>query len=110
MDKVLDRKGNLDWLTGHFAQTPFKNSVPLMLSTVTLVELSAGVCSLVGAVGAVFEPLRAFMTVGTGLACLALLMLFFGQRIAKDYPGAASLATYFVVALVSLFLVGHQPR
>jgi hypothetical protein len=40
--------------------------------------------------------------VGLGLVCLALCSLFAGQRIAKDYTGAATLATYFGVALLGL--------
>jgi hypothetical protein len=36
---------------------------------------------------------------------LALTMLFAGQRIAKDYEGAATLATYFGAALLSLLLM-----
>ena len=40
------------------------------------------------------------------LAVLALLMLFFGQRMAKDYGGAAGLVPYFLVAVLSLSLMG----
>jgi hypothetical protein len=42
--------------------------------------------------------------IGLSLACLALVSLFAGQRISKDYVGAAVLATYFGVALIGLFL------
>ncbi|MFT7350264.1 MAG: hypothetical protein ACI8VZ_002587, partial [Candidatus Paceibacteria bacterium] len=29
IDKLIDWKGNLSWLTGHFAETPLKNMVPM---------------------------------------------------------------------------------
>jgi hypothetical protein len=31
-------------------------------------------------------------------------MLFFGQRLAKDYAGAAVLASYFLLVLFGLYL------
>ena len=36
---------------------------------------------------------------------LALLALFFGQRMAKDYAGAAVIAAYFAVAMVGLVVL-----
>jgi hypothetical protein len=36
------------------------------------------------------------------LAALALLFLFAGQRLNKDYGGAAGLVPYFLVALVAV--------
>jgi len=36
----------------------------------------------------------------------ALLMLFFGQRMAKDYTGAAALIPYFILAGSALCLMG----
>ena len=50
IDKILDKKGNLDWLTSHFSNSPFKNVVPLLLFVITIVEVLAGVCSLLGIV------------------------------------------------------------
>jgi hypothetical protein len=39
---------------------------------------------------------------GVSLAGVALLCLLVGQRLAKDYAGAAVIAAYFVVALIGL--------
>ena len=50
IDKVVDRRGNLEWLTGHFAKSPLAGLVPLMLSVITLLELTAGGLSAVGCV------------------------------------------------------------
>ncbi len=105
VDKVVDWKGNLGWLTGHFAKTPLKGMVPLMLATVTLLELAAGAMCGVGAVMVALGKGVDLAVIGLGLAALVLTMLFTGQRIAKDYPGAATLATYFGVVLVGLFLM-----
>ncbi|MCS6795709.1 MAG: DoxX family protein, partial [Raineya sp.] len=54
-DKVLDWKGNLSWLKGHFAKTFLKNSVPLLLGIITITEVASGVLSAVGFVHLIFE-------------------------------------------------------
>jgi hypothetical protein len=43
---------------------------------------------------------------GMAVAACAFLALFFGQRIAKDYTGAAVLPAYFLVALFGLYMTG----
>ncbi len=70
LDKVFDWKGNLEWLTGHFANSPLKGMVPLLLGVVTLVEVSAGVCSAIGAVAILLG----------GSVCFGLLVPHFQLR------------------------------
>ncbi|HMI84672.1 MAG TPA: hypothetical protein VK550_11310 [Polyangiaceae bacterium] len=41
---------------------------------------------------------RTFAALGALLSIAAILMLFFGQRLAKDYAGAAALVPYFILA------------
>ena len=102
IDKILDKKGNLDWLTSHFSNSPFKNIVPLLLFVITIVEVLAGVCSLLGIVLLTFKNDPSFAILGTLLAALSLTMLFLGQRIAKDYAGAQSLVSYFILTILTL--------
>jgi uncharacterized membrane protein YphA (DoxX/SURF4 family) len=106
LDKIFDRDGNLQWLTGHFANTPLDGLVPMMLTVITWVELGAGAVSLLGAVVLFFGGGTAVALLGAILAALALLMLFTGQRIAKDYVGAAVLVNYFILALGTIYLMG----
>lgn len=105
LDKIFDRDGNLQWLTGHFANTPLDGLVPMMLTVITWVELGAGALSLLGAAILFFGGGTAVALLGAILAALALLMLFTGQRIAKDYAGAAVLVNYFILALGTIFLM-----
>lgn len=104
VDKVVDWKGNLGWLTGHFAKSPLKGMVPVMLGTVTVLELAAGLVSLLGLGVLVVtrQPELAFL--GAALAALSLTCLFFGQRLAKDYAGAAGLVPYFLLAVATMAL------
>lgn len=107
LDKVFDRKGNLEWLTGHFGKSPLKGMVPLLLSVITLVELSAGLCSAAGFVAVLLGKGGTCLgTIGMGLGAAAITMLFFGQRVAKDYAGAASLVPYFLLCAGGLYVFG----
>jgi hypothetical protein len=39
------------------------------------------------------------------VSAFSILALFFGQRMAKDYPGAATLVPYFLLALAAIYLL-----
>ena len=105
IDKILDRRGNLEWLTGHFAKSPLAKLVPLLLLIVTLIELGAGILSAIGLVQLLVCRESTLAFYGACMSGIAILSLFFGQRMAKDYPGAATLVPYFLVALSAIFLL-----
>lgn len=104
IDKLVDWKGNLEWLTGHFANSPLGGMVPIMLGTITLVELAAGVLSGIGSVTLFLNNDPAFALLGAQVSALSIVMLFFGQRIAKDYAGAATLAGYFILCMFAIYM------
>ena len=105
LDKVFNYKGNKEWLTGHFAKSPLKNTVGLLLPTITLLEVAAGVCSALGVVLILLNGSTEIGLLGALLSALSILALFFGQRIAQDYAGAASLTTYFLISLAAIFVL-----
>ena len=102
LDKVIDWKGTLGWLTGHFAKSPLRAVVPLLLATLTVLELASGAVSAVGLVALVLSGSARVAMWGAALSGLSFVALFFGQRMAKDYAGAAGLVPYFLVSLVGL--------
>ncbi|QRK08685.1 DoxX family protein [Archangium violaceum] len=102
LDKVIDWKGNLGWLTGHFAKSPLRGVVPLLLATLTVLELAAGAVSAAGLVFLVLSGATRVAMWGAALSGLSFVALFFGQRMAKDYAGAGGLVPYFLVSLVAL--------
>jgi hypothetical protein len=107
-DKVQDRKGNLDWLIGHFSKSMFKNSVPFLLAVITVMELISGFASLGTAVYLGFAELSQIWIpfAVVSFCALTLLNLFAGQRIAKDYAGAAGIVPYFIVAFLAMVFFG----
>jgi hypothetical protein len=105
IDKVTDRKGNLEWLTGHFAKSPLARMVPLVLTVITALELGAGALSAAGVVQIVALHAATLAFWGAALAGVSIVCLFFGQRVAKDYAGAAGLVPYFLTALAAIWLM-----
>ena len=106
LDKVVDFKGNLGWLQGHFAKSPLRGQVAPMLVVITLTETAAGVACAIGAVLLATGGAATVATWGAQLAALNIVMLFFGQRMAKDYAGAASLVPYFIACIGAIVLFG----
>ncbi len=104
IDKVVDRRGNLEWLSEHFSRSPLAGFVPLLLATITVIEVAAGVLNAIGCILLILrgQPIVAFY--GAVVAAMALTALFFGQRMAKDYVGAAVLVPYFLLALAAIYL------
>lgn len=104
IDKVVDRRGNLDFLIEHFANSPLASTVRPMFLVITVLELAAGVLSGVGAVMIVCLSRSDVAFWGAVVAGCALTALFFGQRVAKDYAGAAALVPYFLLTLVTIYV------
>jgi hypothetical protein len=104
LDKVFDRKGNLGWLTGHFEKTPLAGMVPMMLATVTIMEIATGILAAAGVIYFIFTGSTVVIFWASVVGAVSILALFFGQRIAKDYPGAAVLVPYFVLMLIMMVM------
>jgi hypothetical protein len=104
LDKVFDWKGNLEWLTGHFSKTFVAGMVPMMLATITMMELATGLLAAVGLIYFVATGSLVLIFWASVIGATSLTALFFGQRIAKDYPGAAVLVPYFILLLILIYL------
>ena len=102
IDKVIDRKGNIDFFKDHFKKTPIKKIVSLILTTLTILELiAAGLC-FIGFCNSVINTNTDFIFYGLVLCAIILLLLLFGQRIAKDYIGAADITIYFILCIITI--------
>lgn len=100
LDKVFDWKGNLAWINSHFEKTVFKNFTKFSLLILTSFELLAGFVSLFGIISFLSSGNKFWIIQGVILSAISLLMLLFGQRVAKDYEGAKTIVIYFGVVLV----------
>jgi hypothetical protein len=107
IDKIIDRRGNLEWLNGHFAKSPLAGMVPLMVLVITLLELASGALSAIGCALIIFSRESTLAFYGAIIAAVSILALFFGQRMAKDYAGAATLVPYFLLTLSAIYLLAR---
>lgn len=107
LDKVFDRAGNRAYLDEHFARSPLAKTVGPMFLTVTILEVAAGVLSGVGLVQLLFFRSSALAFYGALIAAANTVALFFGQRVSKDYAGAAALVPYFLLALVAMVILAQ---
>jgi hypothetical protein len=108
LDKVVDRRGNLDWLKGHFAKSALAGMVPLMVTAITILELLAGALSAVGCLMILLTRDSTLAFYGAAVAAISIIALFFGQRMAKDYAGAATLVPYFLLVMSALYLLAAR--
>ena|SRR5438309_1354020 len=105
IDKVLDRRGNVEWLTGHFAKSPLASMVPFLVTVITFLEIIAGALSAIGCALIFLARGSTLAFYGAIFAAISILALFFGQRMAKDYAGAGVLVPYFLLALGAIYLL-----
>ena len=102
-DKVMDWSGNVSWLKEHFAKTALKNHVPLALFHILVLELISGILCIVGCIQLLINNERTFGLYGGIFSCITLIMLLFGQRLAKDYDGARTIMLYFIPAILVVY-------
>jgi len=108
IDKIVDRRGNLEWLKEHFAKSPLAGVVSALVTVITILELAAGVLSGVGGLALIVLHDSTVAFFGAIISAVAIIALFFGQRMAKDYAGAAVLVPYFLLTLVAIYLLAQR--
>ncbi|RCS26090.1 DoxX family protein [Polaribacter sp. WD7] len=106
-EKTTDWKGNVHFIKEHFKLSPLKNYVPFLLAIVLLTEIFACIFMGIGMYQIYTSEAKEYALFGVSLAAVTLLFLLIGQRLAKDYPGAMSLAVYFIVTLLGVFLLNN---
>lgn len=104
LDKVFDWKGNMTWLNGHFSKSILAPFVTPMLATVTVMEIATGLLSAAGLIYFLATGSLSLIFYASIIGAASITALFFGQRIAKDYAGAAVLVPYFILIMILMYL------
>ncbi|MFN4084328.1 MAG: DoxX family membrane protein [Spirosomataceae bacterium] len=103
-DKVLDSRNNIAYIQSVFSKTFLRPIATLLMLFITFFEVVSGVLAIGGAVLYFQTGQKDVAILAVEMSAITLLFLFTGQRIAKDYGGAAALVPYFLTTLVGLFL------
>lgn len=104
LDKVFNFNGNKEYIASVFEKTPLKSFSSLLFVGILLLEMAAGLLCSMGSVYYFFTQENFALLLGLQISAISLACLFLGQRIAKDYAGAASLVPYFLLAAFAIFL------
>jgi hypothetical protein len=107
IDKIIDHRGNLDWLKGHFSKSPLGGVVPILLTAITILEVAAGALSAIGCIMLIVSRETTVAFYGAVISAVVIIALFFGQRMAKEYAGASVLVPYFLLALAAIYLLAQ---
>ena len=108
LDKVFDWKGQVAWLNGHFKDTFLGSMVPLLVGVLVVLDLLASVLAGIGVYQLAIHDNSTMALYGSITAAITLLMLLFGQRIAKDYAGAFTIVGYFIVVILGVWLLSNH--
>ncbi len=106
-DKIFNWEGELDFISEKFAKTPLSNFSAFGLIQVTILEVLSGLLSLFGALMVLFYNNESYGIMGLILAAISFCILMLGQRISKDYEGAAVLVPYFLLTMIGLFMYSN---
>ena len=117
IDKILCKQENISWLQSHFKQSILANYVSVLFFMLTLLEIITAFLFLINIIinvapdnfSSSLEKVFFIESVGQMgafyMSMITLLSLFFGQRIAKDYEGAKTIAIYFTLNIVVIIFV-----
>ena len=102
IDKINDREGNLKFFIQHFKGTFFQNYTSISLNLLTLLEIELYYFSCLEFFYKLSYHDSIFIYYGLLMIAIVLLSLLLGQRLAKDYAGAADITIYFILCIVTI--------
>lgn len=107
LDKIFNWEGELEFMTDKFSKTILSNFSAIGLIQVTILETLSGLLSLLGSIMVLFFDDESYGIIGLILAAVSFSILMAGQRISKDYDGAAALVPYFLLTMIGLFMYSN---
>ena len=105
LDKLFDKKGNISFLIELLGKAFKEPLILLAFYVVTVLEILSGLLCFVGIIEILFKGTSKAGLIGMILGSTALLVLLFGQRVAKNYEGAKTITIYFILAMMGLALL-----
>ena len=105
LDKILDWKGNINWLKSHFSKTFMANMVEVNVAIILILETIAGLLAIIGIYQLLVNDNASLGFYASILSAITLLLLLFGQRVAKDYDGARTIGVYLIPTLFTLYIL-----
>lgn len=105
LDKILDWKGNIGWLKEHFSKTFMGKMVEINVAIILVIETVAGLLAILGIYQLIINDNATLGFYAAILSAITLLLLLFGQRVAKDYDGARTIVIYLIPTIFALYIL-----
>ncbi len=105
LEKLSDWKGTIAYYKNHFKETILLKMIPLLLLKIVVFEIGVLFLLSVGLYYLVSENSVTIAIIGLELSAITLLMFLFGQRLAKDYPGAMNITVYFILNIIGIYIL-----
>ena len=102
IDKIIDRENNILFFNEHFKNTIIKKFVPMLLTSLAVLEFFVASLNALAIIYSLLYSNLTFIFYGLLACSVVLLMLLFGQRLAKDYVGAADITIYFILSIITI--------
>ena len=104
-DKLLNYKKEMGWIRQKFARSFLHDYVAILFFILSISEVISGLLSSAGFFQVMFTCGSKIALMGAWASTGTIIMLIFGQRITKDYTGAASLVPYFLACILTLYFL-----
>lgn len=105
LDKIMDWKGNIGWLKEHFSKTFMGKMVEINVAIILVIETVAGLLAILGIYQLIVNDNATLGFYAAILSAITLLLLLFGQRVAKDYDGARTIVIYLIPTIFALYIL-----
>lgn len=107
LEKMLDVKGQVVWLKEHMKGTFLVPIMPLLLGVLIVLDIVVSILSILAVYYLLQFQEKTMGLYSCILAAITLLLLLFGQRMAKDFQGAFTIVGYFMVVLFGVWLFSN---
>lgn len=107
LEKMLDVKGQVVWLKEHMKGTFLVPIMPLLLGVLIVLDIVVSILSILAVYYLLQFQEKTMGLYSCILAAMILLLLLFGQRMAKDFQGAFTIVGYFMVVLFGVWLFSN---
>lgn len=107
VEKMLDVKGQVVWLKEHMKGTYLVPIIPLLLGVLIVLDIVVSILSILAVYYLLQFQEKTMGLYSCILAAITLLLLLFGQRMAKDFQGAFTIVGYFMVVLFGVWLFSN---
>jgi hypothetical protein len=105
IEKLVDWKGTISYIEENFKNTFVKNFIKPLIGFLLVWEIFSLFFLIIGTYQLFNSQEKRFALLGCVFSTVAILYMLIGQRIAKDYPGATSLAVYFLICVFGVSLL-----